>query len=208
MRQLRKEKTGSSEKYEQRPFQKNEACVRKKWKEIWRYSIKLAWLSSFVKLLLLSVGSLAILFTGCLGTFGGVSTLDLIEHSENYLGQSVTIVGMPSASYFCDSGFTSNQIKYCITARNEEGRIVGVLVKYDYFYCLNCELTGVVRKVSVCGCYDTNLGGSGETRIGIGKTTVVACQQAAQENPSRKFECDSINEIYYLDVTKVKTRDN
>ena len=137
-----------------------------------------------------------------LPTFSKISTLDLIEEPEKYYNKSVAIVAYPTT--LLDTKFYP-EFRYEIAEKNEEGKLVSMMVKYDYFYCYKCEITGAVERIKVCEC---------QSDYYYGTDRIVPIEKC--ENPPENLRllykdwfCKPNSEryIYYLNVTKVKALD-
>jgi len=81
-------------------------------------------------------------------SIGPVDLRSLIEHPENYLGKEVTVSGHPSENI----PFQDKLFKYEINGNNEEGKPISLQVNYTHFYCMNCEITGVIKTIRTCTC--------------------------------------------------------
>lgn len=153
------------------------------------------------ELIIVGLLFVSVLLVGCATTFGTGNTVDLIQNPQKYYNQTITIIGYPSPNL--NTKFYS-ELKYELVERNEEGMPIGIMVKYNQFYCNKCEITGIIKTIKTCECqsdyYATD-------RI----TPVTTC-----ENPPEQlklvytnFYCkpNSESDIYYLEVTKVKSLD-
>lgn len=178
------------------------------------------------KFLVLSALVVIIFISGCtqLSSFSGVSALDVIEHPEKYYEKSVTLTEYPSINlmhiYYPD-------LRYIISEKNEEGKPLSMMMKYDQFYCIKCEITGTIKSFKACNCQKrTFVAGSPAYhsiedvpwRIYDPLNSVLSIDMCQKDSEEIKFglhyekseyrcEPNSERDIYYFDITKVKALD-
>lgn len=108
---------------------------------------------------------------------GNTNLLDLAENPENYYGKEVTLIVNPQippalsqaiGSYNNISySFTLPSFNYYISAKNEEGKPIPLILKYERFYCYKCEITGVIRSFKVCDCQSRYFGSIEFSKLNI-----------------------------------------
>jgi hypothetical protein len=135
---------------------------------------------------------------------GTTNLLSLVEHPEDYYNKSVTVIAFPQRDY--KTGYDP-EYNYDISERNEEGKPVSMIVKYDRFYCIKCEITGIVEKIRVCTCQQRTmdfLGGYTDEWTDMYSYTGAVPVSYCLERENHRCKEGSEIDVYYLDVTKVK----
>lgn len=164
--------------------------------------------------------------SGCtqLSSFSATNKLDIIQYPEKYYNRTVTIIMSPfpnlMMAYYPD-------IKYEITERDEEGKPISMMVKYDTFYCAKCEITGIVKSFKACNCQKRTFVAGAPAYSSIEEVpwgmydplnSIISTNRCEKEPEEIKFglhyekteyrcEPNSERDIYYFDVTKVKSLD-
>ena len=174
----------------------------------------------------------AVVISGCteLGNISTVSSKDLILYPQRYSNQNVTVRVSPQSSAWIIGAYSSwPDFKYTIDSKDEEGKPVYLFVKYGNFYCNNCEITGSVKTVSGCECQeDTCIGGKDYCKslyipqwkgpyyyVLSGLMSIKACEKEPREieigvhyeRTIWRCKPDTTKDVYYFDVTKVKSLD-
>lgn len=157
-------------------------------------------------------------------SIGTTDPKSLTQHPENYLNQNVTIIGsfftlgnlvednvLSSVMYSTIQGFP---LTYQFSSKNEEGKPIPIYVKYDSFYCVKCEITGIVKTIQVCNCESNtyaNLPNFQSEWSSFGVALADYCINVLNKTYglSGMYRCqsNSIHGLYYLDVTKVRLLD-
>ena len=127
----------------------------------------------------------ALLVSGCTQSNGGFlsgltgpSLESLVLNPEEYVGQTVTLRVSPWPTWLPGD----LDIRYRESAEDEEGKPHYIYLKYERFYCVTCEVTGVVKSTEVCRCMGS-----------LNECNYPYCPQDLETET-----------VYYIDVEKVK----
>jgi len=176
-------------------------------------------------MLILLIG-LVLVVSGCSQTNSN-DILSAVKNPENYINKSFTFVGMPSSTFGDTRVVGANYTS--LAAKDEEGKPYYISLKYEKFYCNKCEITGTMKKEVLCRCQKgicieaaRNLISEQTTKqcvsydwvdymdvIYMGVMKSSDCQNLSQPDNFTPTRCkpDSVTNIYYIDVTKVKSLD-
>ena len=151
---------------------------------------------------LLVLGILAI--SGCteIGTFG--NSKDVIFHPDKYYNQSVSLI---STLLSWTSEAAVYGIHYVLEEKDEEGKPVTLYVKYPEFYCKKCEITGIIKSLKTCDCGKYGVVPNGNRYWTSMSGYIMTVEDCNKLNPVFYCKDNVTSDLYYLDVTKVKSLD-